>query len=854
MQNINEQQDPILLLPAPKPLEQPMQNRDNSYLETIENTEITFGNNIRHPEQISIVKLKGLLDVISKGNFAEEVEKVRNTEDPELQKTLKCALPWVSMAKFRTRRALAEISSVNGLILDFDHVSDIDRMKQSITSIPFVWSAFQSVRDGVKFVVPFAKPLTDIKRFKAIFDYISFLCREELGFVPDASASDASRAHFVSYDPEPVFNHRYLPFDWEKLAPVIDGFAHQEIVAQTPVFDAREFGELDERVLLSAVQYLAGRKFSYLDFIRCGIALHSALGEKGLPYWEFFGTNPNYQDDQKYLLEKWKSFASCDLSIGTLFFIAKNEGWNSVASDRTVAYDSDRVCCDLFPKGHAFETGTKPGNKTQPAAEIKNLRASECTDTTALECYATKPECYATKPECYATPKYRTFMKNDELVDLFGKQGNIPLDTRILPPILQEYLAQCDTITDACSGAKLSAVLPVMAANIGNRVYMMNNSSRLYCNIWSMIIGPSSISRKTTVIRLAKNLIDPYEESLSELEIEEYLKSTLLMTDVTMAKFLQMLSLNPNRLFMQSEVSAWLKTMNRNWNSGMKQALTDLYDGVDKDIVNMDRCERIRKPAFSIVAGTTEGWFMDELKSNSDQQSGFLQRFIYCFIREVDLQNIDLNYREASDSGMALRAYDKMLSTFRNIPGSFKLSMDANATEFRNQAYKEQFNSVIISASDALVSYFTRIYDGYFFKFCTLFTLLNHWEGLAQAIEQFRVNEFFRMIQVDENTAKAAFDLCSYYYKNTLPFIETIKENQKLANEKRIVRILCQADKGRMDHSTIMVRTRFNKREMREAMDCLIERDAVVVDCEVGYHNKTRKVYVLNNEILKSWN
>jgi hypothetical protein len=44
---------------------------------------------------------------------------------------------------------------------------------------------------------------------------------------------------------------------------VIDGFAHQEIVAQTPCCDAREFGELDERKLLSAVQYLATRKFSY---------------------------------------------------------------------------------------------------------------------------------------------------------------------------------------------------------------------------------------------------------------------------------------------------------------------------------------------------------------------------------------------------------------------------------------------------------------------------------------------------------------------------------------------------------------------------------------------------------------
>ncbi|MDD2332272.1 MAG: DUF3987 domain-containing protein, partial [Candidatus Cloacimonetes bacterium] len=638
MQLTNQQSAPLLSLPAPATADLPAQARDNINHAIAENTGISFGTSIRQPDQLRSISLKDLLTSISNGTYAAQVQKVRQATDPELQKRLKCALPWVSMAKFNSRRSLAEISSVNGLILDFDHVSDIERMKDSITTLPFVWCAFQSVRDGVKLVVPFAKPLTELRRFRAIFDYISFLCREELGVSPDASASDASRAHFVSYDPEPAFNPRYLPFDPEQLAPVIDGFAHQEIVAQTPCCDAREFGELDERKLLSAVQYLATRKFSYRDFIRIGIALHSTLGEKGLSYWEIFGTNPNYQDDRKYLLEKWKSFASCDLSIGTLFFIAKNEGW----------------------------TGYRNQNSSVIPGSIGNPEKSATRNQPVIPGPIGNPE---------PNPKYRTFMKNDELVGLFGKQGNIPLDTGILPPVLQDYLAQCDTITDACSGAKLSAVLPVIVCNIGNRVYMMNNSSRLYCNVWSMIIGPSSISRKTTVIRLAKNLIDPWEESLTELEIEEYLKSTLLMTDVTMAKFLQMLSLNPNRLFMQSEVSAWLKTMNRNWNSGMKQALTDLYDGVDKDIVNMDRCERIRKPAFSIVAGTTEGWFMDELKSNADQQSGFLQRFIYCFIREVDLQNIDLSYREASDNGKALRNYDKMLSAFRSIPGTYKLSM-----------------------------------------------------------------------------------------------------------------------------------------------------------------------------------
>ncbi len=821
--------------------------------------QVTFGTAIRAPEDIKTATLDTLMADIRNGRWEKEVQKIRSTANPELAKTIKAGLPYFIYGTFDGKRANERLKQMNGAILDYDHVSDIGGFKTLVSEVlPWVRCAFRSPRDGVKLVVPFDRPVTDGDEYREVFEHLKTesdaLLNEAVaraqagnhavfkndlsvparrpchpaGLRPPApwladSTPDPARACFVSYDPELYENAECVPFEVDS-APLnerrlkdsnlnppttpIDG-----VSPHTPVSQETPDAEVE-----SAAAYLARQKLAYRDWISIGLALRNTYGENGKPLWDRFADNPHYRDTPKGLDRRWKSFKPGEgVTAGSIIHLAK-------------AYGCDNA-------EHETHEGDERHEKQPPR-------------------------------------KFAELQKDWELLDLFGRPANVELDIARLPRELRGYLEFTDTVTDAQSGAKLTAWLPCLAANIGNRVYMVNNSARVFPHIWGIIIGPSSISRKTTVLKLARQTLEPHEEAVSALETDEYLKQTLVLTDVTMSKLLCLLSENPNRVFLQMEISAWLRQMNRHWNVGMKQALTDLFDGADRTVSNMERTERIIRPAFSIAAASTEGWFYQELKDVADQQSGFLQRFLFCLIQNVKPEEIDLTYREGEEACPQLRRYEEMYAAFRGIPGSFKLTLGEEAAQLRNELYRGRFERVMAQKNDVLMSYFARIYDGYFFKFCILFTLVKAWRELAAALglkerkerneekgpgslkhlsAKGRARDFFAAHPVTAETVEQAFALCGYYFENTRPFLANLSENMKLANERKLVSFLCRFPNGVATHSQLMVKARLPKREFKEAIECLIEKEAVNARSAQAANGNIAKTYFLHPDIHRSW-
>ena len=318
-----------------------------------------------------------------------------------------------------------------------------------------------------------------------------------------------------------------------------------------------------------------------------------------------------------------------------------------------------------------------------------------------------------------------------ELIELFGRKPSVSLDLERIPPLLREYVKTCSKSTDCHPGLLITAWLPHIAVNFGNRVFMLSNSARIYPNVWSCLLGPSSVSRKTTALTYAGYTINPHETPLEDAPLDVYEKETLRLSNVTYSKMLSMLALNGTRLFIHHELSAWLAEMNKHFNSGYKQTVTELYDGVSKTVSNQTKTERIVKPALSIATATTEAWMYRNIRENSDQLGGFLQRFIYFVVRDINIEDIDLGTREGEDLEELLAIYEDIFRVFRAIPGSHRVRMNEDAVALRDSVYREQYRTWFAKNNDELMSYFTRIYDGYFYKFCAIFTLVEWWEELG---------------------------------------------------------------------------------------------------------------------------
>ncbi len=443
---------------------------------------------------------------------------------------------------------------------------------------------------------------------------------------------------------------------------------------------------------------------------------------------------------------------------------------------------------------------------------------------------------------------------NKSLLELFGKRRAVTLDAAKIPPILRDWLNLTTQSTDCNPGLLITALLPHLGVTLGNRVFMLSNSNRIFPNIWSCLIGPSSVSRKTTAINYAQYSLDFNERRLEGEPVDVYEQETLLLTNVTLSKLHSLLALNGTRLFRHNELSGWLSEMNKHFNQGYKQAITELYDGVSKTVTTQERTERILNPALSIVTATTEAWMYRHIRDSQDQMGGFLQRFIYFVVRDVNLDDIDLKTREGHNLAQETLIFQEALKLFHAIEGSHQIRLSEEAIALRNHHYESQYRIWFEKNNDELMSYFTRVYDGYFYKFCIIFGLFDGFLELQNALKNGAVPAFFAQFRVSAETAEECLYLCDFYFQNTIPFLEIVSEQDKLSGERKIVDIMVNKFDGKARHSDLMNLSHMKKREFGECVASLIEREAVRVETEKLNSRKASKVYILDESIIDSWN
>jgi len=892
-------------------------------------TQVTYGTAIRAPEDIKTIELDSIIADIRNGRWKKQINQIRTTDNAELAKTIKTGLPYFLYGIFKGKRSNECLVQMNGAILDYDHIPDIEGFKTLVMErIPEVRYAFQSPRDGVKILIPFSRPVTDEDEYRAVFELLKSdtdqrlnakdaetqrtqrkdketTCHPEhsrridtdsdadistkLNVIPDKDSClnlaasrlcvekeyhadntpDPARACFISYDPDLTENEYCSPFDVDEFMAEydtrkIDEMHPKEMEKNLSSFLSSGINECEEpdEVVINAVDYLASIKLDYNAWIKVGLAIFHTYGDKAFPLWDKFSANPNYSDTTPELARRWKSFQNANsVSVGSIIHIAKHYGWEgtSTTEHTEIAENTEkehgRKETTCHPE-HSRRINTESGadistmlNVTPDVDSLAGLAPSRlCVEKEKADEYLTyKSLCLSGEKE----PNGKALLSQKDMQSVFAKMENVPLEADKLPQFMRDYIALADKVTDAPQGAKLTAFLTVIAANIGNRVYMHNIGGRVFCNIWSITIGPSSVSRKTTVLSLARSTMQTFEDGLDSSSVKDYERETVWLSNVTGAKLLSLLSVNPNRLFHHNEISGFLAEISKNYNQGMKQKITEIYDGVSVSNLNMERCERIKNPALSILAASTESWFYQQLASKTEQLSGFMQRFLYCIISDINVRNLNFDYVDTSLYRGEFHRYEEVYRLFRELPLSFRLKAGEQALSYRNGIYKERLIDIYELHNDPILSYFSRLYDGYWYKFCILITLFKEQEKLRLAYEQDIVPEFFESVEVTEQTATESMYLCDYYFDNTLPLMKMMSEQNRLSGERKLVELLAKRFGGRAAHTELMQMAHFDRKEMNSKIDTLLDMEVIRV--ETGNHKtKPVKIYVLDEAILRN--
>jgi len=195
--------------------------------------------------------------------------------------------------------------------------------------------------------------------------------------------------------------------------------------------------------------------------------------------------------------------------------------------------------------------------------------------------------------------------------------------------IIDAYVNWAKTTGDAAEQYHVAGAFIILSSMMASAVRLPTSFGPILPNLWFMITADTTLTRKSTAMDLATDIITEIDDSI------------LLATDGSIEGLMTSLAARPNRssVFLRDEFTGLLSQMRkRDYYAGMQETFTKLYDGKLQKRVLRKEIITVKDPVLLIFAGGIKSKIY-ELISPEDISSGFLPRF--CFIAaESDVNKI----------------------------------------------------------------------------------------------------------------------------------------------------------------------------------------------------------------------
>jgi len=288
-------------------------------------------------------------------------------------------------------------------------------------------------------------------------------------------------------------------------------------------------------------------------------------------------------------------------------------------------------------------------------------------------------------------------------------------DTSKLPEKLGRYVDSIVAATEAEPIMILMSVLCMMSAFVKRSCFIPESRGgqegyfqALYPNIWSLCISPSG-SFKTTALNKGFRLAYEHEKEYSGIEGSE---NVLLPNRTTMEGLLEDLSYGLGGAIVCSEFGAWLQSLERTYNQGLKSLFTDLYDVPEMRSykTKSEGLKTIHKPFITICGVSTSEWIKENLQID-DISAGFFARFLIFTPPSNDRIPPALPCEGPSIDENAERDVKSIIEYLKAMEGerAYHLSSDARKAyeQFHNGMY-EDFKQHRENSQQILAPYLKR--------------------------------------------------------------------------------------------------------------------------------------------------
>jgi hypothetical protein len=195
--------------------------------------------------------------------------------------------------------------------------------------------------------------------------------------------------------------------------------------------------------------------------------------------------------------------------------------------------------------------------------------------------------------------------------------------------LVDEYMNWAKTIGDAAPQYHQAGAFTILSSVMAGPIRLPTSFGILLPNVWFMILADTTLTRKSTAMDLAMDL-------LAEVDSD-----ALMATDGSIEGLFGALQFRTSRpsVFLRDEFSGLLEMMTKkDYYAGMAETLTKLYDGKYQKRILRSAVIEVKEPVLIILAGGIRDRILSLLQYEH-VASGFLPRFIF-ITAESDLSRI----------------------------------------------------------------------------------------------------------------------------------------------------------------------------------------------------------------------
>jgi hypothetical protein len=377
-------------------------------------------------------------------------------------------------------------------------------------------------------------------------------------------------------------------------------------------------------------------------------------------------------------------------------------------------------------------------------------------------------------------------------------------------------------VSDAPPDYWTAAAISLLSVTVQRKACIRMAQSVIFPNVWIFLLGPSTISRKSTVI---KTVADIAQFIAAEQALPESFSTEALIEE---------LADKPKSYLFKDEAAGLLSAMQKKYLADLKDLLCDIYEGRNfhRKLRKSQRKDRtqfiIHEPYVNILCATTPDRFKESTEL-VDLTSGWLVRFLYIYPTHRQKRKAFAPMDEKSRTlyNDNLRRLRSVHEYFLNSPElEFRLSMEALPVFQAWQLQREGEMMESDSTSDTELAIFGRLVP-YVLKLAMLFKVGS--TGFVQEIEERPPALRSEPVEIELSHVQEAIRMMDEYFLPTALKIVRMVEMEGSKNiQNRIVAVL-ERYGGRVRRRDLLRALHMRLKDVDEHIVALVEAEEIEV-------------------------